>query len=139
MKKMKYILTGLFIVTLNKIVLTQDKLPGLIQGGQYRQGTLGNIIQPDLVRHSSDMMYSAGTYPLYTPELAQGKGRENVNIYCRFCHSVTYITMQPSLSPSTWKSEVDKMIDAYGAPIPDDAAKQITMYLQSHYTAETRK
>jgi len=31
------------------------------------------------------------------------------------------------------------MIQTYGAVIPDDAAKQIIAYLQSHYTPETRK
>jgi hypothetical protein len=47
--------------------------------------------------------------------------------------------MQPPLPAATWQAEVTKMINTYGAQIPEDAAKAITAYLQAHYTPETRK
>jgi hypothetical protein len=53
--------------------------------------------------------------------------------------SPTYITMQSPLPAATWEAEVNKMIKAYGAPIPDDSTQKIIKYLQAHYTAENRK
>jgi hypothetical protein len=47
--------------------------------------------------------------------------------------------MQPPLPAAAWASEVKKMIDVYGAPMPDEAAQKIIKYLQTHYTPETRK
>ena len=55
------------------------------------------------------------------------------------CHSTRYITMQPPLPVATWEAEVTKMMKAYGAPIPEAAAKKITTYLQGHYAPENRK
>jgi hypothetical protein len=41
--------------------------------------------------------------------------------------------MQPLLPTATWQAEVRKMIDVHGAPIPEDAARRITTYLQMNY------
>lgn len=134
-----YILMGLLIIALNKPLLAKTGLPGLVRSGQYSKGTLLSITQPDSAQQSLDSVYSVGTYPLYTPELAPGKGREIILAYCGFCHSTTYITMQPPLPATTWEAEVSKMIDTYGAPIPEDETKQIIAYLQAHYAPETRR
>ena len=139
MKNLRYIPIWITLTVLSGQVLAQSGPPGLVSGGKYRLGSLGSINQPRPIRQSSDTVYDVGTYPLHTTELAQGEGREIIQIYCRFCHSTTYITMQPPLPAATWETEVYKMINTYGAPIPEDAAKLITTYLQSHYTQETRK
>jgi hypothetical protein len=47
--------------------------------------------------------------------------------------------MQPPLPAATWEAEVNKMVKSYGAPIPETAAKKITVYLQAHYAPENRK
>jgi hypothetical protein len=47
--------------------------------------------------------------------------------------------MQPTLPAATWEAEVNKMIKTYGAAIPDDSTRKIILYLQTHYTPETRK
>lgn len=107
--------------------------------GNYTQGTLGSILQPAPNQESSGSVYRVGSWPLYTPELPDGPGKELVLSYCQVCHSVTYITMQPPLPASTWEAEVNKMIKALGAQIPEDAAKKIIAYLQAHFTPETRK
>lgn len=139
MKKIIYILIGLLVIALNKPVLAKTGLPGLVRSGQYSKGTLHSIIQPDSIQQSLDSIYNVGTYPLYTPDLASGEGREIIQGYCNLCHSVTYITMQPPLPAATWEDEVYKMINTYSALIPEDETKQIIAYLQAHYTPETRR
>lgn len=139
MKKTIYILIGLLVTVLNKPVLAKTDLPGLVRSGQYSKGTLLSITQPDSIPQSIDSVYSVGTYPLYTPELVPGEGREIVQGYCGFCHSTTYITMQPPLPAATWEAEVSKMIGTYGAFIPEDETNLIIAYLQTHYTLETRR
>ncbi len=139
MKKTIYILMGLLVIALNKPLLAKTDITGLVRSGQYSKGTLLSISQPDAIKQSLDAVYSVGTYPLYTPELATGEGREIIQGYCNLCHSVTYITMQPALPAATWEDEVYKMINTYGALIPEDETKQIIAYLQAHYTPETRR
>lgn len=107
---------GFFLVVLIGTVFAESEIPGLIRSGQYSQGTLGSVNQPGQIQQTSDGMYSVGAYPLYTPELAQGEGREIIQIFCRFCHSTTYITMQPPLPAATWESVVNKMSISTGPP-----------------------
>ncbi|MEK7789232.1 MAG: sulfide dehydrogenase [Planctomycetota bacterium] len=139
MKKVRCIIIGFFLVVLIGTVFAESEIPGLIRSGQYSQGALGSVNQPGQIQQTSDGMYSVGAYPLYTPELAQGEGREIIQIFCRFCHSTTYITMQPPLPAATWESVVNKMISIYGAPISEDSEKQIVNYLRTYYTPATRK
>src|SRR3972149_951070 len=139
MKKVRCIIMGFFLVVLIGAVFAESDIPGLIRSGQYSQGALGSFNQPGQIQQTPDGMYSVGAYPLYTPELAQGEGREIIQIFCRFCHSTTYITMQPPLPAATWESVVNKMINIYGAPISEDSEKQIVNYLRTYYTPRTRK
>ncbi|HHT9111039.1 MAG TPA: sulfide dehydrogenase [Candidatus Brocadiaceae bacterium] len=139
MEKLKYILVVLFLAFIGEPILAQSKLPGIVNSGMYYQGTVGIISQYRPLQHVPDAIYSVGAYPLNTPELSPVNGKDVVQFYCRFCHSATYITMQPPLPTATWKAEVLKMINVYGAPIPEDIESQIVEYLQSNYTPETRK
>lgn len=51
---------------------------------------------------------------------------------CLPCHSLAYIVNQPPMKREAWKKTVRKMIDAYGAPVPDSViAERITDYLFS--------
>jgi mono/diheme cytochrome c family protein len=55
---------------------------------------------------------------------------------CSACHTSDYIVMNsPFLAPATWKAEVTKMRNAFGAPIDDDTAAAITDYLIANYAA----
>ena len=139
MEKERCIIIGILLSLLCVPILAESEISGLIRSGQYSQGTLGSVRQPSQDKQSSDGVYSVGAYPLYTPELAQGEGREIIQIFCRFCHSTTYITMQPPLPAATWEGVVHKMINTYGAPISEDSAKQIISYLRAHYTPINRK
>ena len=115
------------------------KLPGLVQEGSYGPGNLGMQMQPAPRKDDAGAVYAVGSWPTYTPPLATGEGRELVQSFCVMCHSTTYITMQPPLPGATWEHLVSKMINTFGAPIPEPEAKAIVAYLQRHYTPETRK
>ena len=110
-----------------------------LKKGYYAPEQLGSIQQAAPVAFSTDANYEVSAYPVPNLELAPGDGRQDVQIYCNTCHSPRYITMQPPLPAATWEAEVNKMQEAYGAGIPDDTAKKIIAYLQTHYTPETRK
>src|SRR5271169_762045 len=74
--------------------------------------------------------------PQYPPEIAAGP---NVDVYrkdCLICHSARYVSMQPRFSKTVWQSEVKKMVDVYGAPIPDADQALIVEYLVAVKGAE---
>ncbi len=74
------------------------------------------------------------TLPTIPVELKAGPGRDKAKTYCSICHSTDYITMQPSFPEKKWGEIVNKMIKVFGAPIPAEAAKEITTYLGSAYS-----
>lgn len=106
--------------------------PGVVRAGEYRVGAARAGVT------AQGPVYDVGFFPLSTPDLPPGEGRDATVAMCAVCHSVRYITMQPPLPPETWQATVRKMIDVHGAPIPEDAARQITVYLQAHYGTSAR-
>jgi cytochrome c5 len=96
-------------------------------------------LQPAPRNDDAGAVYAVGAWPTYTPPLADGDGKALVQSFCAICHSTTYITMQPPLPAPTWDRLVHKMIDTFGAPVPEAAAQEIIAYLKRHYTPETRK
>jgi hypothetical protein len=67
--------------------------------------------------------------PQYPPDIATGP---NLDVYrkdCLTCHTARYVSMQPRFSKTVWQSEVKKMVDAYGAPIPEADQALIVEYL----------
>jgi cytochrome c5 len=74
--------------------------------------------------------------PQYSAEIAPGP---NVQVYekdCLICHTARYISMQPHFPKSVWQAEVKKMIDAYGAVIPEADQPMIVDYLVAVRGAE---
>jgi len=77
--------------------------------------------------------------PAYNPpqessRLIEGPGVDLARRYCLPCHSADYVVTQPPhMPPAFWQNEVAKMRNAYGAAIPDDAAKAIADYLVATY------
>jgi len=78
--------------------------------------------------------------PAYAPppeasRFIEGQGSDLARRYCLPCHSADYVSTQPPHMPAAfWQNEVAKMRNAYGAAIPDDAAKAIADYLVATYT-----
>jgi hypothetical protein len=110
-----------------------------LKKGNYRPAELGAIQQAAPGELLPDSNYEVPPYPVPSLELAPGEGRPEVQIYCNTCHSPRYISMQPPLPAAVWEAEVNKMIKAFGADIPEDSKQKILRYLQEHYTPENRK
>ena len=74
--------------------------------------------------------------PQYGPEIPDGP---NVQVYekdCLICHTARYVLMQPRFPKAVWQSEVKKMVDAYGASIPEADQPLIVEYLMAVKGAE---
>ncbi len=69
-----------------------------------------------------------------TLQLKPGASQDKVMAYCSACHSVDYIQMNsPFPDRKLWEAEVNKMINAFGAPIPKEDAATIVDYLTAQY------
>ena len=67
-------------------------------------------------------------------KLKPGPGADKVEGNCQACHSLAYIPMNsPFLGAAGWDAEVNKMINAMGAPIDAGDAKAIKDYLAKNY------
>ena len=67
-------------------------------------------------------------------DLKAAAGVDQVKANCAGCHSLDYIPMNsPFLTAAAWEAEVNKMINAFGAPIKADDAKAIADYLAANY------
>jgi len=66
-------------------------------------------------------------------QLADGPGKDKTAV-CIACHSLDYIQMNSRfLDKSGWTATVNKMINAYGAPIQKDDVEAIATYLTEQY------
>ena len=67
-------------------------------------------------------------------ELKPGAGLDKVVAHCSACHTLDYIAMNGSfLDNAGWKTEVAKMINAFGAPIQKEDVDAIATYLSENY------
>jgi hypothetical protein len=110
-----------------------------MRSGSYGSTNATSIGQEAATVFAPDAKYDVGSYPSFTPELAEGEGKLEVQSFCATCHSTRYITTQPPLPEATWEAEVTKMMKVYGAPIPEVAGNKITAYLQALYAPDNRK
>jgi sulfite dehydrogenase (cytochrome) subunit B len=76
------------------------------------------------------------TFPQETATLKSGPGAELVTSQCLLCHSADYISTQPHLTRATWKAEVIKMQQKYGAPIMTNNIDALVDYLAKNYGKE---
>jgi mono/diheme cytochrome c family protein len=58
-----------------------------------------------------------------------GAGAEIANSQCMICHSAGMVTRQPPLRFEEWKAEINKMRNAYGAPMPAEQVEELATYL----------
>ena len=66
--------------------------------------------------------------------LKDAPGKDTVEAMCTGCHSLDYIPLNsPFLDQQGWTAEVNKMINAYGAPIPKADADKAIAYLAANY------
>jgi hypothetical protein len=60
-----------------------------------------------------------------------GNGSVIANAYCLICHSAGMVLRQPPLTQDEWSAEINKMRNAFGAPIPGDQVQALAEYLRS--------
>jgi hypothetical protein len=130
----------IFVLNLLAVsMLASAALYADLQSGYYSPAGAPSMAQQMPSKASPDASYEVGTYPIYPNLFLSGEGVTEVTAYCNTCHSPRYIMMQPPLPAAVWTAEVNKMVNTYGASIPDDAKQKIIQYLQTHFTPETRK
>jgi mono/diheme cytochrome c family protein len=79
---------------------------------------------PKWVKVSVDLPASQISFP-------PGNGSVIANAYCLICHSAGMVLHQPPLTQDEWTGEIDKMRNAFGAPIPADQVQALAEYLHS--------
>ena len=66
-------------------------------------------------------------------QLKDAPGRDKAQV-CVACHSVDYIPMNsPFMDKAGWTASVNKMINAFGAPIRKEDVDAIATYLAENY------
>jgi mono/diheme cytochrome c family protein len=60
-----------------------------------------------------------------------GNGSVIANAYCLICHSAGMVLRQPPLTQDEWTVEINKMRNAFGAPLPADQVEALAKYLRS--------
>ena len=79
---------------------------------------------PKWVKVSVDLPTSQISFP-------PGNGSIIANAYCLICHSAGMVLHQPPLTQDEWSAEINKMRNAFGAPIPADQVQALAQYLRS--------
>ena len=101
----------------------------------YSQQPPSKVSKPAVKAASSPVQ--SIVLPKYPSEIAGGP---NVEVYrkdCLTCHTARYVSMQPRFSKTVWQNEVKKMVDAYGAPVPEADQALIVEYLVAVNGTET--
>jgi hypothetical protein len=90
-----------------------------------------------LAEPNSGMVHSI-KLPVVQIDLKPGPGKEKASAFCAVCHSLDYITTQPAFTEEKWREIVAKMVKVFGAPIPQDTAREITAYLGAAYGMDSK-
>jgi mono/diheme cytochrome c family protein len=107
-------------------------------GFHFASGPILTLNVPPLPK-AANAEYEHIVLPHDEPELPPGPGRTEFATHCVICHSPRYISMQPRFPRKVWKAEVQKMVDAYNAPLGDSDQAQIVDYLVAAYGTEDGK
>jgi mono/diheme cytochrome c family protein len=93
-------------------------------GPQSRAQNPASAEQPDVrwAKLSVVLPTSTSTFPA-------GDGAEIANSQCVICHSPGMALSQPALSELQWRTIINKMRAAYGAPLPADQVDALATYL----------
>ncbi|CAB3802066.1 c-type cytochrome [Pararobbsia alpina] len=87
------------------------------------------VPKPDAVPVAAVEKTVSVTFPDSHNVFPPGAGAEIANGQCMICHSAGMVTRQPPLSSAQWTSEVNKMREAYGAPLTEDQVAPLVKYL----------
>ena len=87
---------------------------------------------PKWVKVSVELPVSQISFP-------PGNGSVTANAYCLICHSAGMVLRQPPLTQDEWTVEINKMRNAFGAPIPADQVQALAQYLRSINGRQSQK
>ena len=73
--------------------------------------------------------------PTSTAEFPAGPGSELAG-KCLICHSAGMVLKQPRLSEAQWKDEINKMRNAFGAPIDASEVDALAIYMSKVNAAQ---
>ena len=81
------------------------------------------------------LLAAGGAFAAERPlPLKEAPGRQTTENLCSGCHSLDYIRINaPFMNRQTWTAEVNKMVQAFGAPIAAADANTIVEYLTANY------
>jgi mono/diheme cytochrome c family protein len=83
---------------------------------------------------SAVLLFSVGAQAQENVQLKPGAGLQTVEANCTACHSLDYPRINSVfLKRQGWEAVVNKMINAFGAPIKPADAKVIVDYLTENY------
>jgi len=83
---------------------------------------------------SSVVLFSVSAQAQENVQLKPGAGLQTVEANCTACHSLDYPRINSVfLKRQGWEAVVNKMINAFGAPIKPADAKVIVDYLTENY------
>ena len=87
---------------------------------------------PQWAKVSVDLPVSQISFP-------PGNGSVIANAYCLICHSAGMVLRQPPLTQDEWTVEINKMRNAFGAPLPADQVEALAEYLLSINGRQSQK
>jgi mono/diheme cytochrome c family protein len=87
---------------------------------------------PKWVKVSVELPVSKISFP-------PGNGSVIANAYCLICHSAGMVLRQPPLTQDEWTVEINKMRNAFGAPLPADQVQALAQYLRSINGRQSQK
>jgi competence ComEA-like helix-hairpin-helix protein len=64
--------------------------------------------------------------------LPEGEGKDIVETVCTQCHGLDYVTSTKKTAAG-WKSTVDNMVEAEGAPLTEDEIDVVVQYLSRNF------
>jgi mono/diheme cytochrome c family protein len=106
-------------------------LAGLLAVGapQLRAENTGN--SPGKTAKQSDARWSKVSVelPISLTPFPAGEGAAIANSQCLICHSAGMVLRQPARTQEQWKETIDKMRNAYGAPLPAEQVDALAAYL----------
>ena len=91
------------------------------------------LAQATVAAVTGDSVFRVEPFAYTPPHLRPGEGVALVESYCGVCHSPGYVAAQPKFSGEAWGKLVKKMIEKYGAIVPEADAAKIVGYLQTNY------
>jgi hypothetical protein len=90
-------------------------------------------MKPSLIAGAVLLVAGAAAAQESKVQLKDGPGRDRANA-CLACHSLDYIQMNSRfLDKAGWTASVNKMINAFGAPIAKEDVEPIAAYLAQNY------